>query len=272
VTALARSPVARRFAARIDPRLKVVHADVMHRLRWSRSPVARITRAYVRLHGLVVQDGPFKGMVYPRFAVGRGELVVAQLLGAYERELQDPIREVISHRYASIVDIGASDGYYAVGFARACPEATVTAFEMNPFPARVCRALAAANGVADRIRLRGRCDLEELRALPDAETFVLSDCEGCERELIDPDAVPLLRSASLIVELHELAAPGIEKLIRERFEKSHSIRIIHTEPRHIADYPLLLDVPGVSYMDREVGLSEFRPAPMKWAVLEPLMA
>ena len=241
----------------------------MHRLRWRRSPIARVTRSFVRRHGLTVQAGPFAGMVFPGFAIERGELVVAQLLGAYERELHPAIKEVIDHGYDQVVDIGASDGYYAVGLARSLPASTVYAYELNPFPTRVCQRLAEANDVADRVIVRGECRLADLQKLPTARTFVLSDCEGCERTLMDPDAVPLLRRSSLIVELHEHVEPSIEDTIRRRFSSSHDIEIVHSEPRYIMEYPVLGEIPNVSYIDQAIALSEWRPCPMKWAVMNP---
>jgi hypothetical protein len=215
-----------------------------------------------------VRSGPFAGMRYPRFAVGRGELVVAQLLGAYELELHDTFEGVIARAPERVVDVGASDGYYAVGFARALPGAVVEAFEMNPFPARVCRALAEENGVADRVRLHGLATPESLAALAaPAGTFVLCDAEGAEAELMDPERVPWLRAADLVVELHDFAAPGIEELIRTRFAATHAVEVLHSRRRYVAEHPALMEVPGVSYMDREMGLSEFRPVPISWAVL-----
>lgn len=254
----------------VPERAKIAHADLIHRLRWRRSPVARGTRRFVRHHGLTVRGGPFKGMIYPKFAVGRGELVVAQLLGAYEREIAPAVERVIERGFEQIVDIGASDGYYAAGLARASPNSTVYAYEMNPFPARVCRALLRANGVEERVVLEGECRLDDLRRLPERESFVLCDCEGCEAQLMDPEAVPLLRSASLIVELHAFVVPDIEAVILDRFSSSHSIEIVPTDPRYIGEFPDLMDVPDITYMDREVVLSEFRPYPMRWAVMQPL--
>jgi predicted O-methyltransferase YrrM len=251
-------------------RAKIAYADTRHRLRWRRAAVARITRRFVSHHGLTVQAGPFAGMRFPDFAVGRGELVVPQLLGAYELELRPAIESVIQAAPATVVDIGASDGYYAVGLARACPAGTVYAYEMNFFPARVCRALAEHNGVADRVLLRGECKVEDLQQLaPAGATFVLSDCEGAERELMDPEAVPWLRESMLVVELHDFAAPGIEETIRARFEPSHDIEVVRSRRRYVADWPALAEVPKVDYMDRELGVSEFRPVPIAWAVMSP---
>lgn len=251
-------------------RAKIAYADAMHRLRWRRTPVARITRRYASHHGLTVRAGPFAGMRFPRFAVGRGELLVPQLLGAYELELWPALESIVETAPATIVDVGASDGYYAVGLARACPASTVYAYEMNFFPARVCHRLAEHNSVADRVVMRGECRIEDLQGLdPGGSTFVLSDCEGAEQELMDPDAIPWLRESQLIVELHEFAAQGIEDTIRARFEPSHSIELVRSERRYVADFPALKEVPGVGYMDRELGVSEFRPVPIAWAVMNP---
>jgi hypothetical protein len=249
--------------------VKRVHADVMHRRRWRRSPIARMTRAFVAHHGLTVQAGPFAGMTYPSFAVKRGELVVAQLLGSYEREIAPAIERAIDQHFEQYVDIGASDGYYAVGFARASPESTVYAYEMNDFPARVCRALAAENGVESRMRLGGECRAGDLRALPDRPSFVLCDAEGAEADLMDPATVPLLRSASLLVELHAFAVPDVEQLILQRFTPTHEVEVVRTEARYPGEFLALMDVPGLSYMDRHLAVSEFRPYPMAWAIMEP---
>jgi hypothetical protein len=248
---------------------KRLHADVMHRLRWRRSPMRRITRAFVAHHGLTVQAGPFAGMTYPSFAVERGELVAAQLLGSYEREIAPAIQRAVDRRLDQYVDIGASDGYYAVGFAWSCPSSTVYAYEMNPFPARVCRRLAEANGVDGGLRLLGECTPADLEALPQVPSFVLCDTEGAEAELMDPERVPLLRSASLVVELHAFAVPGVEELITGRFAATHDIEIVRTEPRHIGEFPALMEVPGVTYVDRQLAVAEFRPHPMAWAIMEP---
>jgi hypothetical protein len=86
---------------------------------------------------------------------------------------------------------------------------------------------------------------------------------------MDPDAAPWLRDSHIIVELHEFAAPGIEEQISARFQSSHDVEILSSGRRYIGDYPALMEVPGVNYMDRELGVSEFRQVPIKWAVMTP---
>jgi hypothetical protein len=254
---------------RVPPGVKHVHSDVTHLARWWRLPVARPTRRFVRRHGLEVMAGPFAGMTYPRSAVGRAEQLVAKLLGAYERELHEAVGELVGRDWKQVIDIGAGDGYYAVGLALSCPTARVRAWEMNPLPARVCTELARANGVDGRLELRGECTLEELRALPDTPSLVVSDCEGCEDELLRPDAVPLLAASAVLVEIHESLAPGVGSRLAERFNATHAVRTIEMEQRYVGDYPALESVDGLHFLDQELLVAEFRSRPIRWAVMTP---
>jgi hypothetical protein len=258
-----------RLRSRIPPRVKHLHADLTHLGRWRRLPVARPTRRFVRHHGLRVQAGPFAGMAYPRSAVGRAEQLVAKLLGAYESELHGAIERLAGEDWDQIADIGAADGYYAVGLALRCPRAEVIAWEMNPLPARVCGELARANGVGDRVDVRGECRLEDLQGLSGGRTLVFSDCEGAEDQLLDPERVPALRSSALVVELHESLAPGVEARVHERFAPTHDIETLTVERRFAGQHAALADVDGLDHMDQELLLTEFRMLPVSWAVMTP---
>jgi hypothetical protein len=261
-----------RLRDHIPERVKHLHSDIGHLSRWHRLPVARPTRRFVRKHGLVVQAGPFAGMTYPRSAVGRAEQLVAKLLGAYESELHDPLERLARDEWEQVVDIGAADGYYAVGLALRCPSARVLAWEMNPMPARVCEELARANGVAARVEIRGECRVEDLRALPDRRTLVFSDCEGAEDQLLDPESVPGLRDCAIVVEMHESLAPGIESRLPERFAPTHDIETFDVTRRFVGDHAALSDVDRLNYMDQEILLTEFRTLPVTWAVMTPRSA
>jgi hypothetical protein len=153
--------------------------------------------------------------------------------------------------------------------ARVVPSAQVEAFEMNPLPARVCAQLAAANGVADRVRIRGECTLAELRELPPERTLIFADCEGCELELLDPAQVAVLRTATVVVELHEELAPGVEAELPARFEPTHRVRLLDQELRHSGSFSEFEELPALDFVDRELLVSEFRPHAVRWAVMTP---
>src|SRR5215208_3855790 len=81
-------------------------------------------RIFCRLLGvdtdLKVLSGIFAGMRYVRDAVG-GQLY-PKLLGTYELELVPVIQALNRKRVARIVDVGAAEGYYAVGLALCNPQ------------------------------------------------------------------------------------------------------------------------------------------------------
>jgi hypothetical protein len=228
--------------------------------RWRRLQAAKrarrltsLTRAFVAWHGLRVSGGPFAGLAYPD---ATATSLVPKLLGAYERELHAAIEQAIRDRPELIVNVGAADGYYAVGLARRCPHAAVHAFEADARQRELLARTAAANGVT--LTIAGAAGLGELRALPAARALVVLDCEGCEATLLDPEHVPLLRTATIVAELHDFAVAGIAETVDGRFRATHDVTLVPTGAQ-----------PPERGSPVGLALSEYRPGPMRWAVLRP---
>jgi hypothetical protein len=231
---------------------------------------ARLARRFIRGHGLIVSGGPFAGMRYTqRAAVGR---IVAKLVGSYESELHAPLEDLLRADPLRVVNIGSAEGYYAVGIARRAPRARVDAFEADPARRALCEELARENGVADRIVLHGSCDAGTLGRLPEPASLVVCDCEGLEGEILRPDLVPWLRTASLLVELHDGFVPGTTSALTARFAATHDLRLISEEPRDPARYQALA---GFTESEAREALDEYRrdregrPLAMQWAVFTP---
>jgi hypothetical protein len=139
--------------------------------------------------------------------------------GRYEEELHETFHRALVWEPRQFVDIGASDGYYAVGFAR--QGLRVTAYEASDSARQLCRRLAEANDV--QIALLGAC-----RRIPELEhSLVLVDVEGNEDQLLSRRAAGLLRSSMVIVETHEFARQGVTHRLRSRFAGTHLIETIH---------------------------------------------
>jgi hypothetical protein len=223
-------------------------------------------RHYVDNRGLSVQAGPFEGLTFPADVVGHPEVadsLAAKLIGCYERELHPAIERALATPPSMFVNIGAGDGYYAVGVALRSPGAVVHAFDFDEGRQATCAALAELNGVAERVHVHAGCDSRWLAQMPD-DALLLVDCEGCEAELLDPGLAPPLRHATLIVELHDFLDSRSSRRIVERFGQSHRIERIEAQPRHVDDFP---DLEFLGWKQREIAVSEFRFRPMEWAVL-----
>jgi hypothetical protein len=214
-----------------------------------------------------VQSGPFAGMRYPDWGLTQVDLFAPKVLGIYERELHAAVERLIARSPSLVVNVGAGDGYYAVGLARRLPDARVVAFEPGGLRREQLVGIADLNGVASRIEVvPAICERADLEQRLGERSALLCDCDGCEARLLDPASVPQLRHVPMIVEAHDLLVEGITRTLEHAFEASHEIRRIEAETRFVDDYPKLDFMPLVT---RQLAISEFRGAPMWWLEMTP---
>lgn len=221
-----------------------------------------------------VQRGPFSGLLYPR---RHGDIVhLAKLLGAYECELHPAVDLLISRAPALVVNVGAGDGYYAVGIARLLPQADVLAVDPDPMAQRACRETAALNQVAPNIRYVSRLDAAGLQHLlhhagssagnwhAGHRALCVVDCEGYEDELLDPARAPALAHADLLVETHDFARAGVTARLTARFATTHRVERIAIAGRVASAFPELAGEPPATARSL---LDEFRHLPQSWLML-----
>jgi hypothetical protein len=241
-------------------------------LSWAVSPFAWGTARVAAKSGRCVLAGPFAGMRYPASFVPRGLFSGPYQVGSFELELWPAIERIVATAPATVVNVGAAEGYYAVGLAMRLPAARVIGFEMEPKPRAAAARLAELNGVGDRIDLRGLCTVDELAGAvsPDGGTAVLMDCEGAEAELADPERVDWLAGATVLVELHPAAAPEIGDRLAARFDPTHDLERIESQVRRASDFDAQLrPIGGLRRIDRELLVAEFRDGPMEWLWATP---
>jgi hypothetical protein len=233
-------------------------------------PIGYLNHLAQRRTGGRVRAGPFAGMRYIDASVG--SCFIPKLLGTYERELACKIEWICRRQPKLFIDIGAAEGYYAIGLALRIAQAQVVAFELDEKGQTALGAMAQLNGVADRLTVRGRCEPQDLAAALEDHpaAVIICDVEGDEGALLDPEKIAGLRDAILLVETHEFLRPGITDELCSRFACSHEIERIWQEPRSRAEFPWrtigtrLLPVP---YLDWTV--SEWRPERMSWLWMTP---
>jgi hypothetical protein len=207
-----------------------------------------------------VLSGPFQGMRLLRFASGSG--LLPKVVGCYEMEIHPAVAASLRRGYRRVVNVGCGEGYYAVGYALALPQAVIHAFDLDILARRRLRTLARRNGVAGRVHPAARCEPENLAALAGEGSLVLSDCEGCEKELLDPARVPVLAGTDLLVELHDFLDPSISSTLEARFRATHEIEIIPMQERDVSTMPQLA---RLTAEQKQRAVWEGRPAGMQWA-------
>lgn len=230
--------------------------------RRSQSLLNTVTARILERYGPVVQAGPFADMKFVSEASNSS--VVPKLVGSYEAELHDVIRGLSSDNYDGIVNIGCAEGYYAVGLARLFPSASVHAFDLDPLARRLCGEMAEANDL--NVAIHGECTAQLLNELVSKfdRPLIVCDCEGAEVQILDSSVVEGLSACDMLVELHDFVDPTISSVIQTRFQDSHEIQIIDSQPRDPAAFPA---TSFLSPLEQRVAVAEFRPSNMQWAFM-----
>jgi hypothetical protein len=247
-------------------------APVRDLLRWVLRPRQRFL--FGRLRALShdrVLSGPFVGMQL------RGRPTAPELLGSYERELHDVVRELGAMPFTTIVNVGARHGYYALGFARLNSSARVLAFEGDGASRVVLEEAVRVNGAVERVTVGGFADMPVFTAAlgVGAGALVVCDIDGGEVTLLDPAAVPALTLATILVECHGPPEAASEPVMVMRFLPTHEVRRIATEARVLTQLPPGVAEPWRSRMPRELEalMQEHRTRlPQSWLLLTPRVA
>ena len=217
---------------------------------------------YLESNSLTVLRGPFEGMRY--IAEATGSMYVPKLVGSYEEELYALFAEVIAARPPVVVDIGCAEGYYAIGMARALPEASVYAFDMDERARTLCAQLAQTNQVEKRLKIENEATPEALQKILQKNAFILCDCEGCESFILEPSACPALKHCDIMIELHDHIVPETTEKLKRSFSETHQWITINQSTRRPEDYP---ELSVFSPEDALKLVTEYRPATQSWVFL-----
>jgi hypothetical protein len=243
--------------------------NIKNFLRPWKSPIDHMLLISVQFIGSKkVIAGPFKGLKFMQRFPTR-----PMLLGIWEKEISflwNSLRDI-----KFIIDIGAAEGFYAVGLAKKYPDKMVYAFEMNEKTQKLLKDVSFKNSVTN-IEIRGKCEFKDLQDLGKRleDSLIIMDCEGYEIELLMKDSISIYRRTHMVVEVHEMYSPGCTKLIKERFSASHSITEIKGKNRDIRDWPTKLRILKHFFPEKVLlhFMDEGRPYPMNWLYMKPKLA
>ena len=219
---------------------------------------------------LVVKNGLFKGMKYPG-KVSRYSTLFPKLIGSYEKELLVVFEEICKQEYTHILNIGCAEGYYAVGLAMRFPSAAVYAYDIDKDAIRLCRNMAKINGVEERVHLASVCDINTLEGFSSTKKcLIISDCEGCEKDLFTQEIAKLFNHHDFLIEIHDFVDITISSIIRQRFERTHLIKVVKSiDDLKKAQLYFYEELKRYNHNDKKILLQEKRPTIMEWFYMTP---
>lgn len=224
-----------------------------------------LAQTYIaRTGGTIVAGGPFAGMIYASEATEG--VLIARLLGVYESELHPHFKAFAAQGLDCVIDVGCAEGYYAVGMARLMPDITVYAHDILERARAACTAMAAENGVSERVIVGGEFKPEDFQRFAGRRALVLVDAEGAEMDILDPVRGPALAQMNIIVETHDLFRPGTLATLMERFAPTHNIERVDQDFKSY-DRPDWVD--DLTHLDQLLTVWEWRLRPTPWLVMRP---
>lgn len=231
----------------------------------------RISSEVYDLFGGVVHYGPFKGLSLAKNNWWGGADFASMLLGLYEKEILDFFFSGECDRFDNLVDVGAADGYYAIGMLISGRVNNAICFELSKEGQRTIAANAGQNGVLDRITIFGAASdtfHTRLSHLDLSRTLVLVDIEGAEFDILDETSLHALRQATIVIEIHNWTEDFWAKY--QRFIQIASaffdLDFISPAVRDLTQFPELNDFTDDN---RYLICSEGRPNMMRFMRLRP---
>ncbi|MDO6408876.1 hypothetical protein [Pantoea phytobeneficialis] len=218
-----------------------------------------------------VKYGPFTGMKLDRNTWWGKLDLASQCLGLYEKEILDIVGEINPDQYSRFIDIGAADGYYAIGMLLSGKFNKTSCFEITEKGREVIAKNWQNNGSPGELHIFGEATEKSLAALSAEErnnAFVLVDIEGFEFELLSEKTLSLLQSCTVIIEIHHWVddfLPRYTRLLRTASQlfDLELLKPVERATLHLAELRDLTDD------NRLLLTSERRPGVMRFLKLSP---
>lgn len=216
-----------------------------------------------------VQNGAYQGLLLSGAAGWSAGDLGNQLLGCYEKEVQDEISELQQgHHFERLIVFGAGDGFHTIGCIKKLGFKQAVAYEMNKKSRQILSENAALNGLAGQVEIKGAIDKKGLAQLletaPQRSLFLI-DLEGFETELLLGDTIERIKqlNSGLVIEIHDFTPAMRQKAeaLKERLKARFECKSIKTAERKMAFDDFFN---SYSDLDRHLIISEDRPSLGKW--------
>lgn len=224
----------------------------------------------IQKFGSTVLCGPFKGLKLIDDLNWGANDRACMLLGLYEQEVLKSLFPA-PPGCETFVNLGAADGYYAVGVLVGGMFHRSVCFEATDIGRNIIRRTAELNAMSDCIVVNGVADKNFYKEIPNLDEnphFILIDIEGAEFEILDRDVFLATKNCSFLIEIHEWIADANTKIEKLKADAAitHDVSIVSVGLR---DLSVFSELKNYRDNDRWLICSEGRPCLMYWMRLDP---
>lgn len=223
---------------------------------------------HAKKNNFTVQNGVFKNLkINKNISWGRGD-IASKIYGLYENKIQKKIKEL---KKPILIDIGAADGFFAIGCLHSKLSKYCYAFEQNETSRLALHKTAELNNVANQISIMGKVDNQVfLSSLPDdldlSMAVILCDIEGEEYNFFSETILKKLQKCNLIIEIHTEETNSKEADLIKSAKKYFNVNIILDNNK---DMSAVSKLHNLNDIDRNLISCEGRSYIGKWLHLIP---
>lgn len=217
--------------------------------------------------------GPLKGFKFSPQAWWSMHDRASMIFGFYEQEILQALK-YLSKSKSTFIDVGAADGYYAIGTVSQKMFEKSYCFEIEERGRAVIKNNAILNNVAEKVTIFKEANMDSMKSIPKQalnSSVVLIDIEGAEFEFLDAEMLKLLKSSVCIIELHDfffVNGNDMLKDLKSRASEFFNVTEFTTKSRDPSKIP---ELHNYSDTDRWLMCAEGRTRLMTWLRLDPIL-
>ena len=232
---------------------------------------ALLSLEHAKKNKFTVQNGIFKNLkINKDISWGSGD-IASKIYGLYENKIQRLLAEI---KKPILIDIGAADGFFAIGCLHSKVSKYCYAFEQSSSGRAALSKTAKMNKVSNKITIIGKVTNENfISLLPQgmnfSDTVLLCDIEGQEYNFFTDQILKKLKKSHIIIEIHNTNTnTNTDEInLMRRIKKLFKITIIFGNDN---DYSNLPEIHELKDIDRNLISCEGRSYIGKWWYLKPL--
>ena len=223
-------------------------------------------------YGNKIAFGPFAGMSLSLDPWWGSYDQISKILGEYEKEVLNKLCNFLKLNQNTIfIDIGAADGFYAIGVAYKNLAKHVYAFEISLKGQEELKKNSLTNKCNHKITIQGKANFENLYKISNElnNAVIIIDIEGDEYNFLEEKILKLFKFSYLIVELHPNKIKNgqiLENHLIDRAKGYFKVSKIYREDLKPNSFKIFNQLPDD---ERLLVFSEGRSRNPKWLVLEP---
>jgi hypothetical protein len=232
---------------------------------------SRISREVFLQCNETVQYGPFKGLKLTSNTWWGGNDLGSMCFGLYEKELLEFFYSDYLNYRNTFIDIGAADGYYAIGLLNSMRVNNAICFEITAEGRDAIKQNWNLNGNPGNIEIKGNVfnDFKSnVKTVDFKKAIVLIDVEGSEFSFLNVEILKFLKDAVIVIEIHNWI-PNFISCYIEFLKNANQFFEIEILDRKERNTLMFEELRSLTDDNRLLLTSEARPCVMRFLILKP---